>query len=627
MHQTSPDGERLIESETRDYKRNATLLQGTLPDDMELNNKLFDKFCLQNPRIMLSVFVESGNKAMPLKLIYEGNSSPANEVIKLLYLGLKDLYGHYVYIKDFNRFLTNIDSSKGRKKIWCKQCQSYRLAKSKPCKHMQMRQKLGEIEQVFCCEKCMGTFHSAEDLAKHNHMCLIVDKNYRIVELPKERKYLEYNMEKSNSMTKMPTFMVADFESILVPPEDEEDDEEDKKTKTKITANHLPCSFGIITVSAYPELEDFHVYTGKSPEDTMEKFCDYIVQQSQKVYKVYCTKNPMMLTPEDRRAIPMMNECYICGKKLADNEKYRDHDHVTGKFLGIACNACNLKRALKYTELPLLFHNARGYDLHHIIKEITKKKYGCTFNGIAQNSEKIMSLTIKKHYDIEYEPGRFRNERWMCDIKILDSLLFLLKPLATLTEVAKKHHPDNLPEAFPYVFRELRKRGFTDEQIEASLHKIIYPYLWFDNFEKFEKPVEELDNLVRERKYEWFTDTVDEPFKQAFEKKAEIYFGIREKFSQIKTVKKYCELYLSGDVLQLACVIELARNTLFKSHHLDLLRYYGAPGFSWDAFLLHLKQNFPDIKPWLFKADEMNLVCFFMQAIRGGYSGIATRHA
>ena len=78
------------------------LEQGDLPEDMELNNKLFDKFCKLNPKIMLSVFVESGSKAVPVKMIYEGNCSPANERIKLLYLGQKDVYGHYVCIKDFN---------------------------------------------------------------------------------------------------------------------------------------------------------------------------------------------------------------------------------------------------------------------------------------------------------------------------------------------------------------------------------------------------------------------------------------------------------------------------------------------------------------------------------------------
>ena len=83
-------------------------------------------------------------------------------------------------------------------------------------------------------------------------------------------------MEKSNNKTKLPTYMVADFESILVPV----DEDEANESKTKITARHLPCSFGIKIVSEYPELEDFFVYTGRTPEDTMKKFCKYIIAAS-----------------------------------------------------------------------------------------------------------------------------------------------------------------------------------------------------------------------------------------------------------------------------------------------------------------------------------------------------------
>lgn len=75
-----------------------------------------------------------------------------------------------------------------------------------------------DVEDVFCCEKCMGTFLSADELSKHNHIYLIVDKNYRVVELPDQREHLEFNMsKKSNNLTQISTYMVADFESILVP--------------------------------------------------------------------------------------------------------------------------------------------------------------------------------------------------------------------------------------------------------------------------------------------------------------------------------------------------------------------------------------------------------------------------
>ena len=60
----------------------------------------------------------------------------------------------------------------------------------------------------------------------------------------------------------------------------------------------------------------------------------------------------------------------------------RDHDHSTGEYLGPACNECNLKRESKRFFLPLIFHNAKGYDMHPLLQEVSKKKYGCKLDGI-----------------------------------------------------------------------------------------------------------------------------------------------------------------------------------------------------------------------------------------------------
>ena len=190
----------------------------------------------------------------------------------------------------------------------------------------------------------MGTFESADALMMHNHMCLIIDKNYRIVELPDERQYLSFDMKKSNNMTPLPSYMVADFESILEPVKDEGE----SVSKSHVTANHLPCAYGIKVVSIYPEAEEFTTYWGLDPEDTMRHFCEDILNISHRIYNIYCQKKPMALSSNDLDEFNTATCCYICGKKFEKpTEKYRDHDHATGRFLGAACNACNFKRVLK----------------------------------------------------------------------------------------------------------------------------------------------------------------------------------------------------------------------------------------------------------------------------------------
>ena len=103
--------------------------------------------------------------------------------------------------------------------------------------------------------------------------------------------------------------------------------------------------------------------------------------------------------------------CYICHQpfKGLAKRKVADHDHATGKFLGAACNACNLKRQSRRFFIPLLFHNARGYDMHPLIQEVTKMKYGCEFEGIPNSREKFLSFTIIPPIE-------------SCPIRIIDSL-------------------------------------------------------------------------------------------------------------------------------------------------------------------------------------------------------------
>ena len=49
------------------------------------------------------------------------------------------------------------------------------------------------------------------------------------------------------------------------------------------------------------------------------------------------------MTKEEENLLQKSNSCWIC-KKLIDNdeEKVRDHFHVTGKFRGAAHKICNI---------------------------------------------------------------------------------------------------------------------------------------------------------------------------------------------------------------------------------------------------------------------------------------------
>ena len=61
-----------------------------------------------------------------------------------------------------------------------------------------------------------------------------------------------------------------------------------------------------------------------------------------KLMKKHFNEN-LIMTEEEENLFQKSNSCWIC-KKLIDNdeEKVRDHCHVTGKFRGAAHKSCNL---------------------------------------------------------------------------------------------------------------------------------------------------------------------------------------------------------------------------------------------------------------------------------------------
>ena len=105
-------------------------------------------------------------------------------------------------------------------------------------------------------------------------------------------------------------------------------------------------------------------------------------------------KNSIM-TKEEENLFQECKNCWIC-KKLIDNddEKVRDHCHVTGKFRGAAHWDCNINFQLTKKN-PVIFHNLKGYDGHLIFSELNKfdVKINITPNGL----EKYMTFFLDKN--------------------------------------------------------------------------------------------------------------------------------------------------------------------------------------------------------------------------------------
>ena len=130
--------------------------------------------------------------------------------------------------------------------------------------------------------------------------------------------------------------------------------------------------------------------------------------------------------------------CWIC-KKFIDNdeEKVRDHCHVTGKFRGAAHWDCNIN--FQFTKkVPVIFHNLEGYDIHLIFNELDK--FDVKISVIPNGLEKYMAFF------------------WNKKIVFIDSMQFMNSGLDKLVKNLSGKDFKYLVEEFGSKYLELFKQ-------------------------------------------------------------------------------------------------------------------------------------------------------------------------
>ena len=159
------------------------------------------------------------------------------------------------------------------------------------------------------------------------------------------------------------------------------------------------------------------------------------------------------MNEEEEHLFQQSNSCWIC-KKLIDNddEKVRDHCHVTGKFRGAAHWNCNINFQLT-KKVPVIFHNLRGYDSHLIFNELDK--FDVKISVIPNGLEKCMAFFLNKK------------------LVFIDSMQFMN---SSLYKLAKNLSDEN----FKYLVEEFRSKN-----LEPLKQKGDYPCEFMNCFERF----------------------------------------------------------------------------------------------------------------------------------------------
>ena len=100
------------------------------------------------------------------------------------------------------------------------------------------------------------------------------------------------------------------------------------------------------------------------------------------------------MTKDEEEQFESRNICWICKKLIEnDDEKVRDHCHITGKFRGAVHWSCNVNLPLT-KKIPVTFHNLGGYESHLIFYE--HKKFDVKIDVIPDGLEKYMAIIINK---------------------------------------------------------------------------------------------------------------------------------------------------------------------------------------------------------------------------------------
>ena len=132
------------------------------------------------------------------------------------------------------------------------------------------------------------------------------------------------------------------------------------------------------------------------------------------------------------------NKCWICDElfDVGDN-KLRDQWHITGNYRGSDYWSCNINLGLT-KNVPVIFHNLRGYNSHLIIKEIGKFDVGVS--AIPNGLEKYMTFTINSNL-VFIDRMQFMNSSLNALVKNLsdNDFKYLLEEFSTdLLELVKQ---------------------------------------------------------------------------------------------------------------------------------------------------------------------------------------------
>jgi hypothetical protein len=456
------------------------------------------------------------------------------------------------------------------------------------------------------CTYCLKTCNTATLLRTHRELCSMFSP--AVINMPAPGSTLRFSQ--LAHCIRHPLVIYADFESILQRSTALPAPTTTTGSSTTPLQVHKPIGWNACVVSdlpftgstALPNPDGSVRYirtTACSGEDAAETFLRFLQGVRQDVVGPLFDRDlPMLpLSDEQEASFEQQEFCLYCNRALRA-DRVHDHDHRTGAYRGAAHAVCNLEAGKveggrRWRQVPVFFHNLRGYDAHHLVQGMIALEQAAPgelgrISVIAETSESYKSVSF-----------------W--GFKFVDSNQLMPGSLA--------EHMSNLPDVWKRslgLFAGCDKFGGLAgirERFNDLKGKGVFPYDWFDGPGKLGAtalpPREAWCNLLTGK------EVSDEDLSLA--QRVWESFGCR-------SMEDYMHVYMGADVAGLVDVMEYFRLGIHREYGIDPVHCISAPSLSWQAML-----RFTRVELELLSDSDMYM--FFERGIRGGLAVVATRHA
>ena len=236
------------------------------------------------------------------------------------------------------------------------------LLVTNPDKYLRRVYRTEETKKSFekskFCLNCLNKFYVQSKLDQHTEICSM--NKAKREKCPAEG-YNKIFFKNHHRTFPLEYIAYLDFECIL--PKNENVCTECNtlrckcdKSYTKIETTQHPIAYCFLMLDSDKNIIHEKTYAGP---DAAEHFIEHLLNENDAwINNILNQKEPIKMTKKDVKEFEKATNCFMCDISFKKRKivKCRDHDHTSGRYIGAACNRCNLRRRLPHS-LPIFIHN------------------------------------------------------------------------------------------------------------------------------------------------------------------------------------------------------------------------------------------------------------------------------